>query len=148
MFRKLFVLSVSALILTGFNDKKVVTEDMLVGKWECEPLHEYMTFDEKGEQVANKNTEIADRFKVNFSKKNGLLIESIKGENDHSYIYKVKSETHFISLGREDLKYSDEFVFISDNEFKKISDSIFRDNKTKIKTVLMRIEWYCQKLPN
>lgn len=127
MIKKLLTLSVAALILVGCGKKKV-TENMLVGSWVCNQQNLY---DVENTSKDHRNHEMND-----------ILIKYEKNGDAMTLQYHNLPPEKFTFIRLDERPYGNvdsqienqrvyEYIYVSDNEFKYVDTSLYRNRQTK-----------------
>lgn len=127
MFKKLLTISVAVLVLTGCG-KKEVTEDMLIGSWEC--VHQTL-YDIENTSKDHRNYVINNILEKYEKNSYGMTRQSYTLPPE-KFTFIRKDERPYRNMdSTTEYKKTYEYIYVSDNEFKYVETSLFRNKRTK-----------------
>lgn len=151
MFKPLIIVSILVFVLAGCDDNKQVTEDMLVGEWECRPLIAKLVEldDGKPSQVYDKKDSLPISRLV-YEKEGDYLVETnlFGNKNRRKFMTKTAGEYTVMGLGQFEQKIETEYVFISNNQFNMIIKSFTRELESKTDYLEGYIKSTCTRIIN
>ena len=139
----------SAFVLSSCIEAQKVTDDMLVGKWNCKLIVD-KTNDLNTNSLELKDVPIYDANKERaYEKENDLIILSIGSYKSKPFKFQSSDKGEYKEFTPEpgyEVKSSGEYVFISTNEFKRITDASIRNADTKEETIKNYQEQVCTRI--
>lgn len=155
LFLSLSISTATFAELNTFGEIKQVTEDMIIGEWDCKNiLNERTNYDEKGNMT---DTQVLPSMPwstyVAYQKKSGALMVQFDNQKPIKTDFKLIDETPFEPGGQKndgsydyESKVTEEYVFVSTNEFKLVSNIIIRDFISKKNNQIRYSELLCKRL--
>lgn len=152
MFKKLLVITLSTIVLVGCGEEKEVTEDMLLGEWNCtNAVNKTAQYDDSGNKGAFKEMEVSNEnlkvVKLKYVKEGNDLVMQTPYGSDIVDLHAKTDEDKWVSIqDKTQMRTKYDYVFVSNDEYKAVAQITIRYEESKLNKEEYYGETICKRI--